>query len=238
MNIPRSGLSVILAAALMHPAAFGADEATDAMQAAYASYRAALFRTNSNAQAESEQAMANTRKAWADILQRYGSKAPVPYDRDPQFRTALLNVDGVFARSQALVQSGKLNDAHAALEEARDLLADLRARNGVITFSDHMNEYHAAMEAVLENGTSLLEQPSGMYTLIERTGVLSYLATRLRQAAPANLVKDADFMAMHKAVEASVETLRGTLARQDAAGARKAIDGLKAPYSKMFLKYG
>ena len=56
MNIPRSGLFVILAAALMHPAAFGADEATDAMQAAYASYRVALYRTNSKAQAESEQA--------------------------------------------------------------------------------------------------------------------------------------------------------------------------------------
>ena len=36
------------------------------MQAAYAPYRAALFRTNSKAQAESEQAIAQARQAWAD----------------------------------------------------------------------------------------------------------------------------------------------------------------------------
>lgn len=58
--------------------ALAADPVTDAMQAAYAPYRAALFRTNSKAQLESEQAVAQAHQAWKAISERFAGKPPAP----------------------------------------------------------------------------------------------------------------------------------------------------------------
>ncbi len=61
---------------------------TDAMQAAYAPYRDVLFRTNSKAQAESEQALAQARRAWADIVARFAKQPPAPYAKRSQQKFA------------------------------------------------------------------------------------------------------------------------------------------------------
>lgn len=234
-----SWIAIALAAATWLPlATHAADEATDAIQAAYAPYRAALFRTNSGAQRESEQALASSRKAWQEVMQRYARSVPSPYDRDPSFGPTLAKVDAVYTRAQGMVEAGKLADAHEALEEVRDLLAHLRARNGVITFSDHMNAYHAEMEEVLQQGPRALQEPGGTTQLLEQVAVLGYLANRLREAAPAALAEDTEFVAMHKAVDGSVTALRTALRRQDIEAARKALEALKQPYSRMFLKFG
>ena len=58
------------------------------------------------------------------------------------------------------------------------------------------------------------------------------------EPAPAALAEDAEFVAMHKAVDASVVALRSALRRQDGEAARRSLEGLKQPYSRMFLKFG
>jgi hypothetical protein len=66
------------------------------MQAAYAPYRVALFRTNSNAQAESQQAIAQAQQAWTKLTEQYSAKPPAPYDRDPAFAASLVEVSRVY----------------------------------------------------------------------------------------------------------------------------------------------
>ena len=53
---------------------WSADPVTDAMQIAYAPYRNALFRTNSNAQAESQHAIEQAQQSWTCLL--YTSPSP------------------------------------------------------------------------------------------------------------------------------------------------------------------
>jgi hypothetical protein len=129
-----------------------ADPFTDAAQAACGPYRAALFRTNSQAQAESEQAVAQV---------------------------------------------------HETLETMRDLLADLRRRNQVIVYSDHMNACPAEMEHVLGEGPKLLAQPQGAMELLARTGALDYLAGRLQSDAPQALRAYREFVQLVAAVRQS-----------------------------------
>jgi hypothetical protein len=228
-------LAAMLAAA---PAAWAADALTDAMQAAYAPYRAALFRTNSKAQAESEQAMTQARQAWSELVARYAAKPPAPYDRDPAVAATLAEVGAVYERATAQIQAQQLAPAHETLEQARDLMSALRQRNGVVVFSDHMNAYHAEMEHVLELGPKLLDQPQGSLELLARVGALDYLARRLRSEAPAALARDAEFAGLQQQVEASVSALRTALVRQDPAAARAALGKVKGPYSRLFLKFG
>ena len=228
----------LLAATLATPPAWAADVVTDAMQAAYVPYRAALFRTNSKAQAESEQAIAQARAQWQALSERYATRPPAPYDRDPGFAAALKQVDDVYAKAQAQIADKRLPDAHATLEEARDRMADLRRRNGVIVFSDHMNAYHEEMEQALNEGARILAQPGGMLALAGQAGVLDYLGRRLRSEAPATLAGDAEFGSLVDAVQSSVAALRGAIARQDEAAVRDALGKLKSPYSRLFLKFG
>lgn len=227
-----------LAAMLATTSAWAADAVTDAMQTAYAPYRTALFRTNSNAQAASEQAMAGTRQAWQLIVERFAARPPAPYDRDAGFGATLSQVGAVYAQADEQVRGQQLTQAHATLEKARELMAELRRRNGVVTYSDHMNAYHAEMERLLGDAPALWAAPQAAMQLMARAGALDYLARRLRSEAPADLARDAEFMPLLQALEASVAALRDAALGQDPAAMRNAAEMLKMPYSKLFLRFG
>jgi hypothetical protein len=235
-------LAVLIASVLgfgMAPAAHAADAATDAIQAAYAPYREALFRTNSKSQTESERALAAARAAWRQVRDRFAGRAPVPYDRDKQFDATLSTVDGVYARAEAEIGQQQLAKAHETLEEVRDLLGALRQRNGVVTFSDHINAYHEQMEKVLTQGPRWIETPAGLIELTLETGALDHLAHRLVAEADAQMRQsNAAFATALSEVQASSAHLRAAVVAQDAAAARKALSELKPPFSRLFLRFG
>jgi hypothetical protein len=239
-------LALAAAASAMATPAMAADAVTDALQKAYVPYRTALFRTNSKAQAESEQAIAQARVELRQIQERFASKPPAPYDRDPAFDKTLQEVAAVggpavnpiLAQSETQIRDRQLAHAHETLEAVRDLLSGLRQRNGVVVFSDHMNAYHEQMETLLGSGAKLLDAPQGWQKLAAHTGTLQYLAARLRSQAPAALADDAEFKTGVQAVEASVNALTQAVFGQDAAAAREALGKLKGPYSRLFQKFG
>jgi len=238
MKTISSLLALAAAALVAAPAAHAADPFTDAMVAAYAPYRAALFRTNSKAQPESEQAVAQAQQAWRALDERFASRPPAPYDRDAAFAPTLAQVAALYDRAAVEVRERKLAEAHKTLEQARDLMADLRRRNQVVVYSDHMNAYHEVMEHVLIEAPKALAAPQGAGLLLAQTGALEYLARQLRSEAPPALQGDADFMPLLQAVESSVSALKTALLAQDMAAVRDAMGKLKPAYSRMFLKFG
>lgn len=229
-------LAFTLAAAAF--AAHAADPVTDAMQQAYAPYRAALFHTNGTSVDEAAKALAAARAAWSPIVDRFAASRPTPYADDARFGATLKEVERVYAQAAQLVAAGKLADAHEALERVRDELTDLRRRNSVVVFSDAMNDFHAEMETVLKDGPAMLNRDDGRLQLIAQVGVLEYLARRLPTEAPASLQRDAAFVDAQAAVAAAVARLKGALMRQDLDAARQALPALKPPYSRMFLRFG
>ncbi len=214
------------------------DPLTDAINAAYPPYRAALFRTNTQAQAEAKQALQQARASWQAVIEGHGKHPPAPYDRDPQVLATLTEVTRVYERADAQVQAGQLAEAHETLEGARGLMAELRRRNGVVTYSDHMNAFHAEMEHTLAEGKTLDTSPQRLLPLMGRVGVLDYLARRLRSEAPPTLAADPAFAAALQAVEQSVQALRDALLTQEPARIRPALEQLKKPYAQMFLRFG
>lgn len=237
-RLSATALALALALALLATPAWAADAVTDALQAAYVPYRAALFKTNAKAQADSEQAVADARAQFRALGERYADKPPAPYDRDPEFAATLKKVDQVLAQADAQIKAGNLAQGHETLEDVRDLLGELRRRNGVVVFSDHMNAYHQEMEHVFGGGAATLAKPGGMLSLAGQAAVLDYLAKRLKSEAPAALARDAEFTSLVGAVQASVNVLRAAIERQDEAAVREAIAKIKSPYSRLFIKFG
>jgi hypothetical protein len=218
--------------------AFAADAVTDAMQAAYGPYRVALFKTNSNSQAEAQQAMTQAQQAWGKLATQFGSKPPAPYDRDTAFSTSVADVSKVYAKATEQVTANQLTAAHTTLEDARDIMAQLRRRNQVIIYSDHMNAYHSEMEHVLNDGGKTLALPNGIQQLTAQVGALAYLSKKLSSEAPDNYRINPEFTELLKAVDKSVTELQGSLFAQNASAVKEAKEKIKAPYSKLFLKFG
>ena len=230
---PALILCLLLASCL----ARAADPVTDAMQKAYEPYRVALFKTNSNSQVEAQQAITQAQQEWNQIAAQFGAKPSAPYDRDADFSKSLAEVSKVYATAAEQITRNELKEAHETLENARDILADLRHRNNVIVYSDHMNAYHAQMERVLSDGKALEDQ-RGMHELTAQTGALEFLAARLQTMAPDAYAKKEEFNALFKAVEKSVADLKAALSTNDATKVKQALSKMKPPYAKMFLKFG
>ena len=217
---------------------FAADPVTDAMTSAYTPYRVALFRTNSKAQTESEAAIAQASQAWQEIITKYAKAPTPPYNRDTGFAKSLTDVAAVYEQASVEIRAKKLTEAHETLENARDLMAEIRRRNNVIVYSDHMNAYHAEMEHMLSEGPKWLEQPNGFLLLVEKLGSMAFLAARLKSEAPSAVASDPAFAPALKALEQSLSTLREAILSQDIARVRSAIQKIKGPYSQLFLKFG
>lgn len=227
-------LSLLFAAGI----ASAADPVTDAMQKTYVSYRVALFKTNNSAQADSRQAVLQAQQGWSQIISQFAEKPPVPYDRDPQFAASLAEVSKVYAKASTEIDRNELTVAHETLEHAREVMADMRRRNQVIVFSDHMNAYHAQMETVLVDGEKTLAAPDGMLQLTMQAGALEFLAARLKSEAPAEYLTNDEFNTLYQAVNKSVADLRIALFAKDPVRVKEAIGKIKGPYSKMFIKFG
>ena len=228
---------VVLGACAVMPA-FAADAVTDAMQAAYGPYRVALFKTNSNSQAEAQQAMTQAQQSWGKLAAQFGNKPPAPYDRDTAFGSSVADVSKVYAKATEQVMANQLTAAHETLEAARDIMAQLRRRNQVVVYSDHMNAYHSEMEHVLIDGGKTLALPNGLQQLTAQVGALAYLSKKLSSEAPANYRNNPEFVELLQAVDKSVADLQIALFAQNASAVKEALGKIKTPYSKLFLKFG
>lgn len=230
--LPTIGLAALATCAAAH------DALTDAIQSAYAPYRAALVRTNMPSPDEALQALQQARALWDEVLRLHGRNPPPPYDRDRAVVATLEQVARIYERAEQQVRAGSLAEAHETLEAVRDLLAELRQRNGVVTYSDHINAYHAEMETVIKEGRQLTGQPQDLLRFMARVGVLEYLLRQLADKAPASLRDDPGFASAWRAVQQSVAALQQATLAQDVARIRAAVEQLKKPYSVLFLRYG
>lgn len=225
-----------LALAFASPAAAGPmqDFETELRQV-YADYRTALFATNSADNAVTIKSLTSLTDKWSSLTRKWGAAAPPQYAEDPGFRKTLETVAAVTSQARGEADAGKLAAAHETLEKIRDELSDLRRRNGVIVFSDHMNAYHAQMEKILLGPIAAQDEKAQM-ALREETAVLAYLFAAVAANPPAD--KDAGFEPALKAVGDSIANLRKALESKTPAAIKAAIKALKPPYSRLFLKYG
>ena len=230
--------AALAVAVLMGALAHAADPVTDLMQAANAPYRMALYKTNGQSQEEALQALLKAQQTWNKISTQFAAKPAAPYDRDSAFAASVAEVSKVYDQAMKEVAAGQLTQAHNTLEQVREVMADMRQRNNVVVFSDHMNAYHSQMEVIMIHGSDTLAQPKGMLLLTAQTGALSYLAKQLEVQASSELKGNPEFTGLLQAVNQSVSKLEAALLNQDSAAVKEAIGKLKGPYSKLFSKFG
>ena len=201
----------------------------------YASYRMALFATNTGNADKSKHAIGEFDSRW-DALVSENAKTPPPhYADDPAWGSTLTEVSDAIAKAGQLAEQGKLADAHEVLEHVRDAIGELHARNGIVLFSDRMNAYHARMETVIGLPVT---NAAGKQKLLEQSAVLAYLAEDMLKTPPVEARGNPEFDKLAEAVKASVAALQDAARSGDEAAIKAALSGLKKPYSMLFVKFG
>jgi hypothetical protein len=203
----------------------------------YAGYRSALFATNSGSAEKSAAALKGLETQWGTLAATYRDTPPPQYEADPQWAETIAAVSGSIAKASEAVAKGNLPESHETLEAVREAFNALHARNGVETFSDRMNAYHAEMERIIGLDLTVLDAPAKQ-TVLEHAAVLAYLAQDVLSAPPTNAEGNADYASLSAAMQASVDQLLTAARAGDDAAIKAAVGGLKVPYSKFFLKFG
>lgn len=203
----------------------------------YTGYRSALFATNSGSAEKSTAAMQGLGTQWDSLVATYGQTPPPQYEADPKWNETIAAVSESISKASEAVAKGDFPASHATLEGVREAFSALHARNGIETFSDRMNAYHAEMEQILGLDLSVTD-PSTKQKVLEHAAVLAYLAQDVLSAPPANAEGNADYASLSAAMQASVDQLLAAARAGDEAAIKTAVGGLKVPYSKFFLKFG
>ena len=151
----------------------------------YGAYRTALFKTNTGDVGASTGAMANFTNQFDALSATYAAAPPPQYEDDPLWGDAMTEVTRLAAAAKARIDAGDLAQAHETLEGVREVFSALHLRNGVQTFSDRMNAYHAEMEHLLALDMAVLDGAM-MSEIHERAAVLSYLAVVVIALPPAD----------------------------------------------------
>ncbi|MDP2731799.1 MAG: hypothetical protein Q8O63_01605 [Hoeflea sp.] len=201
----------------------------------YASYRMALFATNSGDPDKSTRAIGDFDSRWRDLVSQNGSAPPPHYADDPAWEETLAGVSDAIAKARQMADDGQFAQSHDVLEHIRGAIGALHSRNGIETFSDRMNAYHAQMERVI----GLPAQDEAARQLVrEQAAVLAYLVDDMLETPPPEAAGNAEFDTLAQAVKASVAAVQTAARNGDAEAIKAATSGLKVPYSKLFLKFG
>ncbi len=120
--------------------------------APYGHYRQSLSLTSGNDAIEkSSQAVQQFIQGWDALAGRYAADPPKPFARLDDFPAKLKRPVEVGREALALLKDGRSARAHTVLEEVRYILWDLRVRAGINSITDRANDYHEAMEVILDH---------------------------------------------------------------------------------------
>lgn len=198
-----------------------------AMRSAYGKYRVALFATNDGKADVAAKAIGDFSAAWSLLN---NGKVPPQYVDDTEYANTMRAVADLASKASVAVAAGALPDAHETLEHIRDEIGGMHIRSGLFTISDRMNAYHTRMEEVISN------PDMDAKTAEAEAAVLTYLISDITAHPPAEA--DPDFASLTADVKASIEALKAAADNGNGDAIKAAIGGLKAPYSKLFLKFG
>lgn len=118
---------------------------------AYAGYRAATsyLRTGNPGLASLE--AAGALDALDEAIAKYGATPPPAYAKDPTFNQTLTDIQDRLEKGLAEAEAGDTKGAAKTLAPVRDMLYELRKRNGVRLYADCITELNRAMEPLFRH---------------------------------------------------------------------------------------
>ncbi len=199
--IYRYLFSLALVCAAPPPAKAGTDgacgfqTAQKLMSEAYAGFRGGAFYLHTGNAGVALLELDGAVTAWKALIKRCGTAPPDPYRADAAWGDTLTKIGVRFEKALALAEADDPETAGKALAPVRRLLSDLRRRNSVVVYSDHVDRANAALEELyhFRHHPPDFTDEKALNELRRRTAVTTYLWRKVRDEAPPAVRDDPEF---------------------------------------------
>ncbi len=208
-NILRA---LALFAALLAPITARADETSAFLKAAaeaYAPYRGAMSYLHTGNNGLAALALDAAAARWAGLCDRFRDRPPAAFAKDPAWQASLDAITGRLETARAQLESGDAKDAAATLAPIRAALGDLRRRNGIVTHSDRIDAFSAAMDAIWVHRRKPpdMADPQALAALAEQTRRLRRTLEDIANDPPAKTAGDPQFQRLIEGAFGSLATI-------------------------------
>jgi hypothetical protein len=211
-----------------------------AKQGAYRYYRSAWFYLRTGNVDLAAMELSFFVRGWDEIQSRFSEAPPGPFADDPLWRAGLAEIDALAADGMAALEAGDPEAAKASLAAIPRVMAAIRARNGVVTFSDAVDALTQAMESLwrYRDEAADFDDAAIMTDLSEGAAGLRAAFGRVRDEAPDDVAFDDQFLRLVNDSDAAVERLEDALAARDQGALVGALRELRSFERLLWLNFG
>ncbi len=234
------GAPFALLALLISCAPARAQSFDDALEAALGPWRAASWyaRTGNSGVAALEAEEFQAR--WRALVAQFATP-PDPFGRDPAWSETLRGIDG--AAGSAVDALGRDDAATGArtLRQIGEALSDLRARNGVVGFSDQVAKYRDAVDRLSDLSLDDRLDPARIAALRSLTERTAEAVAALERNVPSRWRADHAMEGLLRQNREGVAALVAALTRPDIPSTLEIvglIGVVRANYNLLFLRFG
>ncbi len=239
----NSLLALALFAALLWPTAARAETTAAFLEAsaeAYAPYRGALSYLHTGNAGLAALALDAMAARWAALSDRFRDRPPAAFAADPAWRASLDAITGRIETARARLEAGDPQGAAAALAPIRAALGDLRRRNGIVTFSDRIDAFSAAMEAmwVHRRNPPDMADPQAIAALAEQARALLLALLDVATEAPKKIAADPQFQRLIEGAFGSMGSIDGAIQLRDQTILISTLRELRSTERLLWLYFG
>jgi hypothetical protein len=200
----------------------------------YDYFKKSLSLTSKKEDAEkAKTAVASFVESWSVLAAKYSNDVPGSLSKINDFSARINRPVEVGKQAAEYLKSGNVGRAHTVLEEVRYLMWEMRVKSGIVSLSDKANDFHEAMEILLEH-SAVAKEPEDAQRVYER-----YAAWFLikwddhANATDIASVKKSFDPALEEGRKAIVSYL-DALKKGDVALAKELSGGVKNAYKKLW----
>jgi hypothetical protein len=172
--------------------------------------------------------------SWDVLAKKYANDVPDQLKQTVDFDKKIRRPMEVGNEALEMLQAGEVKKAHSHLEEVRYSLWRMRVDAGIVSLNDKINDFHEAMEVVLD-GMKEQTSPESLQHLGQRYG--GWLAIKWAEIKAADYYgadKEAFGLKIANGHDAIAELMEN-LKKGDAVGAKKAGSKVKKSYKGIFF---
>lgn len=248
MTIPLRGwraakTTLFAFACLFTLAPAGLADGTDfptAQADAYAHYREAVFYTRTGNTAVAGLALDEFVVKWAALVARFADSPPAEYAGDANWKDTLQEIMRRAETGLDALDADDPETARDAINPIRGILGDMRRRNNVVTYSDHVDALGAAMDRLAQYRKEVRDMgdAEAVATVREQAALVEALFEKCRSEAAPEVAANPEFKRLVDGADESMGKLLESLETKDPLLLRIGIGELRSYERIMFLRFG
>lgn len=175
--------------------------------------------------------------AWKTVAD---APAPAALAKDPRYANDVARIGAALNDGMAKAENGDTKAALAAIEPVREILFDLRRRNGLDTYPDCITELNAAMEDiyVYRRPEPDMSKPAVVDGMRSASARYQKLLAKCRSMAPASVAGSDEFKRLFDGTEKSVASMFPAIESGSANAVINVIRELRSFDRIVFFRFG